>query len=148
MEIRACIDVDDLDRAIAFYERALGLNVMRRFRIDWAEMVGGSSVIDLLAKDSATAPCPGSSVRSYSRHLTPVHLDFVVTNLDEAVQRATAAGAVLERDIDAQKRVRRAQALAGQAPQGTRERELAAQASGRGAVTGKTDLAGRGRGNL
>jgi len=103
MEVRACIDVDDLDKAIAFYGRALGLRPSRRFRNDWAEMVGASSAIDLLVKDSGTAPCPGSSVRNYSRHWTPVHLDFVVTNLDEAVQRAATAGAVLERDIDTQK---------------------------------------------
>jgi len=94
MEVRACIDVDDLDKAIAFYGRALGLRPSRRFCNDWAEMVGASSAIDLLVKDSGTAPCSGSSARSYSRHWTPVHLDFVVTNLDEAVQRAAAAGAV------------------------------------------------------
>lgn len=103
MEVRACIDVDDLDKAIAFYERALGLKAKRRFRNDWAELLGASSTIDLLVKDSGTAPCRGSSVRSYNRHWTPVHLDFVVTNLDEAVQRATAAGGVPERDIDKQK---------------------------------------------
>ena len=103
MEIRACVDVDDLDKAIAFYERALELRPGRRFRNDWAEMVGASSAIDLLVKGAGTVPCPSSSPRSYTRHWTPVHLDFVVTNLDDAVQRATAAGAVLERDIDAQK---------------------------------------------
>jgi len=103
MEIRACVDVDDLDKAIAFYERALGLKPGRRFGNEWAEMTGGSSAIDLLVKGSGTIPCQGSSPRSYNRHWTPVHLDFVVTNLDEAVQRATAAGAVLDRGIDAQK---------------------------------------------
>ena len=38
---------------------------------------------------------PGAP-RSYRRHWTPVHLDFVVTDLDAAVERAVAAGAVLE----------------------------------------------------
>src|SRR6516165_5693287 len=103
MEVRACFDVEDLDRAIAFYSQALGLKPSRRFRNDWAEMAGASIAIDLLVKNSGTAPCPGSSVRSYGRHWTPVHLDFVVTNLDEAVQRATSAGAVLEHDIETQK---------------------------------------------
>jgi len=103
MDVRACVDVDDLDRAIAFYSQALGLRPSRRFRNDWAEMVGASSAIDLLVKNSGSTPCPGSSVRSYGRHWTPVHLDFVVANLDEAVQRATAAGAVLEHDIETQK---------------------------------------------
>jgi catechol 2,3-dioxygenase-like lactoylglutathione lyase family enzyme len=86
MEVRACVDVDDLDEAIAFYGRALGLRPGRRLGNDWTEMVGASSAIDLLAKGSGSVPCPGSLVRSYGRHWTPVHLDFVVTNLDEAVQ--------------------------------------------------------------
>jgi predicted enzyme related to lactoylglutathione lyase len=101
MEIRACVDVDDLDKAITFYTRAMGLRLGRRSGDDWAEMLGASSTVDLLAKGSGTVPCPGPAVRSYSRHWTPVHLDFVVTDLDEKVQRATAAGAVLERDIEA-----------------------------------------------
>jgi catechol 2,3-dioxygenase-like lactoylglutathione lyase family enzyme len=103
MDLRVCVDVDELDKAIAFYAQALELRLGRRFGNDWAEMLGGSSPIDLLAKGAGTGPCPGSSVRTYSRHWTPVHLDFVVINLEAAVARATAAGAVLEHGIDVQK---------------------------------------------
>jgi len=39
------------------------------------------------------------SPRDYSRHWTPVHLDFVVADVDRAVERALAAGATLDRPI-------------------------------------------------
>jgi predicted enzyme related to lactoylglutathione lyase len=37
--------------------------------------------------------------RDYRRHWTPVHLDFVVQDIRTAVERALAAGAILERDV-------------------------------------------------
>ena len=97
LELRVCIDVEDLDRALAFYTQALGLTPGRRQGSDWAELLGASSPIDLLAKPSGSPPGPGaSSKRDYRRHWTPVHLDFTVTDLDAAVQRALAAGATLD----------------------------------------------------
>jgi predicted enzyme related to lactoylglutathione lyase len=45
-------------------------------------------------------PAPGvTRPRDYSRHWTPVHLDFVVDDIDAAVERAVALGAVLERPV-------------------------------------------------
>ncbi|HEX8818382.1 MAG TPA: VOC family protein [Archangium sp.] len=100
IELRACIDVDDLDKAIAFYTQTLGLKLGRRLGSDWAELLGASSPIDLLAKPAGSPASPGvAPVRDYHRHWTPVHLDFTVTGLDEVVRRAQAAGATLERDI-------------------------------------------------
>jgi predicted enzyme related to lactoylglutathione lyase len=102
--LRACIDVDDLDKGIEFYTRAFGLTPGRRFEANWAELLGSSSPIDLIAKPSGSPACTGKPpLRDYRRHWTPVHLDFVVDNLDAAVQRARAAGAILERDIQEQK---------------------------------------------
>jgi len=100
IDLRINIDVDDLDRGIEFYTRALGLTVGRRLGDDWAELLGGASPIDLLAKPSGSASSPASKQqREYVRHWTPVHLDFVVVDLDAAVQRAEAAGAALEGEI-------------------------------------------------
>jgi len=98
LELRACIDVDDLEKGIAFYTQALGLRVGRRPSADIAELLGASSPIDLLAKAPGTSAHTGThaSMRAYRRHWTPVHLDFVVPNLHAAVQRAQNAGAVLE----------------------------------------------------
>lgn len=100
MEIRICIDVDDIDRAIAFFVEGLGLRIGRRFDRRWAELLGASSPIDLLANAAGTAAAEGLDARrSYARHWTPVHLDFVVTDMDAAIARATRAGATLERPV-------------------------------------------------
>jgi len=100
IELRACIDVDDLAKAIAFYTQALGLKLGRRLGSDWAELLGATSPIDLLAKPAGSPASPSAAlVRDYRRHWTPVHLDFTVTGLEEVVRRAQAAGATLERAI-------------------------------------------------
>jgi catechol 2,3-dioxygenase-like lactoylglutathione lyase family enzyme len=99
--LRVCIDVDDLDRAIAFYTRALGLTPGRRFDDGSVELLGAPCPIDLLAKPPGTAAVPSGTraLRAYERHWTPVHLDVVVDDLGAAVARAVAAGATLERDV-------------------------------------------------
>jgi predicted enzyme related to lactoylglutathione lyase len=104
IEMFANIDVDDLERGIEFYTKAFGLEVSRHLRAFAAvELVGASSRIYLLAKRAGTAPSPGSlTSRSYERHWTPIHLDFVVEDLDAAVRRAQAAGAALESKTGAQ----------------------------------------------
>jgi catechol 2,3-dioxygenase-like lactoylglutathione lyase family enzyme len=101
MDIRICIDVDDLERGIAFYTQGLGLRLARRLGGDWAELVGASSAIDLLANAPGSAPLGDARPqrRDYARHWTPVHLDFVVERIDEAAQRLVALGATLERPI-------------------------------------------------
>lgn len=100
IELRVCIDIEDLDKAIAFYTQALGLTLGRRKGSDWAELLGASAPIDLLTKPAGTPASPGTNAaRDYRRHWTPVHLDFTVTGLDAVVQRAQALGAKLEQDI-------------------------------------------------
>jgi predicted enzyme related to lactoylglutathione lyase len=98
--IRTCVDVHDIEAGIAFYTRGLGLTVGRKLGSDWVELLGAASPIDLLANPSGSVCCPGAHmVRSYERHWTPVHLDFVVHDLDTAVARARLAGATLDREI-------------------------------------------------
>jgi predicted enzyme related to lactoylglutathione lyase len=100
MDVLINIDVDDLAKAIAFYGQAFGLTVSRRFGTLGAEMTGSSSPIYLLAKPEGTRPSATTiDVRDYSRHWTPVHLDFVVPDIDAAVARARKAGAVPEGEI-------------------------------------------------
>lgn len=101
MDILVNIDVDELERAIAFYTAALDLRLGRRlFDGSVAEMLGASSTIYLIAKPAGSVPAPGAaSVRDYRRHWTPVHLDFIVDDVSAAVERAVAAGARLEGDI-------------------------------------------------
>lgn len=102
MEMRVCIDVDDLERGIAFYTQGLGLRLGRRLDDDWVELLGAGSTIDLLANPGGTAPLGASHPqrRSYARHWTPVHLDFAVTDIEAAASKLIDCGAVLERPIE------------------------------------------------
>jgi predicted enzyme related to lactoylglutathione lyase len=99
-ELLVNIDVDDLAKAIAFYGSAFGLSVGRRFGASGVEMLGGSAPIYLLVKKNGSVAAPGvRRRRDYRRHWTPVHLDFVVDDLEAAVTRAIAAGAALEAPV-------------------------------------------------
>jgi predicted enzyme related to lactoylglutathione lyase len=91
------IDVADLPRATDFYTSAFGLTVGRRFGPHGVELVGGSAPLYLLVKaPGSRTSATGGDVRRYDRHWTPVHLDFVVPSLDDAVDAALAAGATLD----------------------------------------------------
>jgi predicted enzyme related to lactoylglutathione lyase len=99
MQFLVNLDVGDLDKAIRFYSEAFDLRIGRRFDFG-VEMLGGPTSIYLLDK------CPGTTVssltsqhRNYARHWTPLHLDFVVDDIDAAVRKALDAGAKLEQDI-------------------------------------------------
>jgi len=101
MELLANIDVDDLEKGIAFYAKAFGLRVGRRFGAEGVELLGSTASIYLLVKPAGT---PASKTmqhkRDYRRHWTPVHLDFVVNDVRQAVSEAVKAGAVLEGEIE------------------------------------------------
>ena len=91
------IDVDDLDKAAGFYQSAFGLSIGRRLGDFGVEMLGAPAPIYLLARSTGTPASPTTSQRrSYERHWKPVHLDFVVKDIDPAIQRAVAAGARIE----------------------------------------------------
>lgn len=97
MELLANIDVDDLAEGIAFYEAALGLKVGRRLGASGVEMLGASSAIYLLLKAEGTKPSAATDDRrDYRRHWTPVHLDFVVPEIQAAVRRVLGAGGSIE----------------------------------------------------
>ena len=100
MNLLVNLDVDDLEQAIRFYSFAFGLKVGRRFGAFGVEMLGSSAPIYLLVKSLGTpASDTISQHRSYERHWTPVHLDFVVEEIEPAVQKATSAGARLEKPV-------------------------------------------------
>ena len=88
------IDVPDVHVASAFYQAALGLTQRRMLDDDTLELGGASSTIYLLQKPSGSQTSSGgTATRSYARHWTPVHLDFVVEDLAAAAERAIRAGA-------------------------------------------------------
>jgi hypothetical protein len=64
------------------------------------ELDGASLPIFLLADRPAVADLGSRQVeRSYERHWTPVHLDFIVSDLDATVARLSALGGSLDRAI-------------------------------------------------
>ncbi len=94
MKVEISIDVDDLDRAVRFY-CGLGLTLVERGR-DWAraELDGRTFWIHRFAAG------PGGPItRDFGRHWTPVHLDFLVEDLDAALARALAVGGRLEGEV-------------------------------------------------
>lgn len=91
------IDVDDVERGVAFYTAVFGLAVGRRFGAAGVELVGAAAPIYLLHKaEGSRASAASEDRRRYARHWTPVHLDFVVPDLEAALAAALAAGATLE----------------------------------------------------
>ncbi|MFS8608879.1 MAG: VOC family protein [Gammaproteobacteria bacterium] len=100
MELLVNVDVGDLAAGERFYRDALGLAVGRRFGSWGVELRGASSPIYLLHKEEGSPVSPATDVvRAYERHWTPVHLDFVVDDIEKAVERAVAAGATLEEPV-------------------------------------------------
>jgi len=95
------IDVDNIERGIEFYCSAFELSVARRPAPDIVELSGMPSPVFLLEKASGSVPFPDGTPRRYARHWTPVHLDFLVRDIDAAIARAVAAGARSEGPLHA-----------------------------------------------
>jgi lactoylglutathione lyase len=95
------IDVDDLERAAHFYRDAFGLRSGRRLGIGVMELLGAGAPIYLLAKPAGSRVAKTTTQkRDYRRHWTPLHLDFVVDDVDAALGKAIAAGARQEGAIE------------------------------------------------
>ncbi len=96
MKISISIDVPSLAEGEAFYVSALGCEKLR----DQGRMVvlrAGNADVYLLEKGAGSKPLAGrEEVRSYERHWTPVHLDFLCENVDETVGKILAAGGAHE----------------------------------------------------
>jgi predicted enzyme related to lactoylglutathione lyase len=94
MRVLINIDVPDLEMAVAFYRDAVGLTLSRVIDDDVAELIGASCVLYLLRKPAGSAASSAATAaRQYTRHWTPVHIDFVVKSIEEAAKRAILAGA-------------------------------------------------------
>ena len=95
MKLEITIDVDNLDRGIEFYCGGLGLTLVERNPICTQAELNGQ--IFWLCPFAAGPH--GSITRDFGRHWTPIHLDFIVDDVDEAVERALAAGGRLDGEI-------------------------------------------------
>lgn len=92
IKVSVSIDVSNLKKAESFYVEALGCKKVR----DQGSMVVLSvenAEIYLLEKEAGTKPlASGAVVRSYERHWTSVHLDFLCDDVDELVSRVVRLG--------------------------------------------------------
>jgi catechol 2,3-dioxygenase-like lactoylglutathione lyase family enzyme len=83
------LDVDDMDRGIQFYTDGLGLRMGRRFDDAFVELLGADVPMYLLHKPPGSSPFAGAKDgRTYARHWTGVHLDFVVDDIEAAIRKA------------------------------------------------------------
>lgn len=100
MDILINIDVEDVAQATQFYTNAFDLKVGRTFDTGFVELIGGSSKIYLLQKGEGSTAIPlHDPVRDYAPHWTPVHMDFIVDDIEKSVKKAHDAGAVIELEI-------------------------------------------------
>ncbi len=88
------IDVHDVDQAVEFYRKGLGLRLIETGE-GWSTMALREQTFFLCLPWGTNGPI----ARDHRRHWTPVHLDFVVDDFDAAVERAVSAGAKLDRPV-------------------------------------------------
>ncbi len=100
LAVHAYVEVTDADRGIVFYCDGLGLTVKRRLSPRWIELAGANLPIFLLANRPEIADLGTTTARrDYGRHWTPVHLDFIVPDLDAMIARLTTRGGTLDRAV-------------------------------------------------
>lgn len=93
------LDVPDVAAAEAFYTEAFSLRLGRRLGPGAVELLGGPTPLYLLQSDAGSAATEHGDVRDYERHWTPLHLDWVVDDIEAAVVRVVAAGATLAQSV-------------------------------------------------
>lgn len=100
IKVHAYIEVTTAEDGVAFYCDGLGLSVKRRYRPRWIELTGANTPVFLLAGRTPTVDLGDRTVeRDYNRHWTPVHLDFIVDDLDAVLARLLERGGRLDRPV-------------------------------------------------
>ncbi|QDO96755.1 VOC family protein [Ferrovibrio terrae] len=100
IKVHAYIEVTTAEDGIAFYCDGLGLKLKRQYSQRWIELAGANTPVFLLASRTPTADLGDRMVeRNYDRHWTPVHLDFVVDDLDTVLARLLERGGRLDRPV-------------------------------------------------
>jgi len=97
-KISVCIDVAEMDKAIQFYTKALGCELVKKGP-EYSELIADGLTIYLGENAAGTNPLiDGDAIRNYNRHWTPIHLDFTVSNLEECVSSVIRLGGVKEEE--------------------------------------------------
>ena len=95
MKVEITIDVDDLELAVKFYCEVIGLKLIERGKT-WARTELDDQTFWICEFEAGKK---GGIARDFQRHWTPVHLDFIVKNLDSALARALDTGGRLDRAV-------------------------------------------------
>jgi predicted enzyme related to lactoylglutathione lyase len=94
--VRICIDVSDLDAASTFYCDSLDCIEVGR-SAGSVRLTADGNDLYLLLRAEGSMPFPAATEpRSFARHWTPVHLDFVVEDLARATAGITKLGGSVE----------------------------------------------------
>ncbi len=95
MKVEITIDVDDLERAVKFYCEGLGLKLIERGKT-WARTELEDQTFWICEFEAGQQ---GGVARDFKRHWTPVHLDFIVKDLDSSLVRALDTGGRLDHAV-------------------------------------------------
>ncbi len=99
-KVALSVDVPDVSAAVDFFSRGLGFKKLRNEPPNAMVMDAGGLELWLLLKAEGSVAVRDTDIsRSYRRHWTPIHLDVLVDDLNEALDRAVTAGATQEGDI-------------------------------------------------
>ena len=97
MSISFSVDVPDLADGVRFFTDAFGFRKIAEPYPGVVVLDCGNARMSLLEKRAATKPSINATdMRRYERHWTPVHIDVHVDDLQAALAKAIAAGAVRE----------------------------------------------------
>lgn len=95
-KVTICIDVADKTSAQAFYTQALGCELVKESDTH-VELSADGTTIYLGEHAAGSNPLTlQKAARSYDRHWTPVHLDFIVDDIDVSMAKILELGGVKE----------------------------------------------------
>jgi predicted enzyme related to lactoylglutathione lyase len=90
-KVSVSIDVADIGQAVSFYTNALECSIKSEYSDKWVVLERAGLDIHMLMKAEGTLGAGGEQ-RHFDRHWTPVHLDFGVDDIDDAMQRVKQSG--------------------------------------------------------
>jgi len=101
MEMSVTLDVPDIAEGLAFYGGVFGFAEVARPLPTYVVTRSGAQPLCLMQKEAGTRPPPPTdTTRTYTRHWTPVHLDFHVADFADTCARITARGTTIEQTHD------------------------------------------------
>lgn len=90
------IDVSDMSKALRFYVEALGCKFKKKYSDDWQVVSAGTLDLHIQEKAAGTTGAADDK-RHYQRHWTPVHLDFIVDDIEPVCAEVEKHGGTVEK---------------------------------------------------